>query len=492
MRAMASLPSVLRGARIHMVGIKGTGMTALAEILVSHHADLSGSDTDERFYTDEILNQLPVLVCEGFSPANLPQGTELVVYSAAYDPQTHPELVAAAARGIPAMTYSEVLGALSTRAPSVAVAGVHGKTTTTAMIARAVQHADRPGTVVAGSALANLHGRCTYTGGDAFFVAEACEYRRNFLSFSPHILVLTSIEADHLDYFRDQEDLHTAFGELSDRMPNGGVLLWCADDAGASRLAREVGDRRGTAIRRIAYGRQAAGRYAVTGMVSRPGRQQFTLSGFPEPFTLQVPGVHNVLNAVAAIAVMELLPGVAGPDVQAVEVSVLRSALAGFTGTRRRSEVIGEVGGVLVIDDYGHHPTAITTTLAGLRAFYPGRRLVLDFMSHTYTRTKSLLREFAESLACADELVLHRIYASARETDPGDITGEDLATAVRHANPNLRVHYVSQPEEALKPVLEIVQPGDLFVTMGAGNNWRLGRMVLDALSTHATGSGVQQ
>lgn len=472
-----------------MVGIKGTGMAALAEILCSHGVELSGSDTDERFYTDDILAALPVRLHEGFATENLPPTADLVIYSAAYDPQTHPELTAAADRGMPLMSYPQAIGELSARTVSVAIAGVHGKTTTTAMIARIVQHAGLRGTVLAGSSLADLGGRCTYIGGEEFFVAEACEYRRNFLSFSPRIVVVTSIEADHLDYFHDAADVFDAFVQLSDRIPDGGTLITCADDDGARALHAAVLDRRGDALEYVTYGRAAPGPYTITSVDVAAGQMQFSLAGFSDRFTLVVPGRHNVLNAAAAVAVTQQLPGVGQG-----QPSGYAQALAGFHGTRRRSEVVGEAGGVLVLDDYGHHPTAIASTLAGLRSFYPERRLVLDFMSHTYSRTRALLDEFADSLTGADVVMLHRIYASAREVDSGTISGEDLADALRSRSSSRtpsgvpEVYYEPEPDDALGQLLGILAPGDLFVTMGAGDNWRLGRMVLEALgSDTATG-----
>lgn len=492
---VVSLPPSLFGARTYMVGIKGTGMAALAEILVAAGVGVEGSDTEETFYTDEVLQSLGVTVHEGFSPANLPPAPDLVIYSAAYDPRTHPELLAAAERGVPLRSYTEALGDLSRLMPSVGIAGVHGKTTTAAMVAMIVRATGMPGIVLAGSALPDLGVRSTLVQGSEFFVAETCEYRRNFLSFSPSIIVVTSVEADHLDYFRDAEDVMRAFAEYVMRLPDGGELIYCADDAGARGLAAEVAAERPD-VALTPYGVQASGDGAVTGVRGAPGELAFTLpSG---SFSLHIPGRHNVLNAAAAILVADRLrtryasqvvsePGVSGTSGdgrQTVFADSARAAVASFRGTRRRSEVVGEAGGVLIMDDYAHHPTAITATLAGLREFYPHRRIVLDFMSHTYSRTEALLPEFARAVTAADVVILHDIYASARERYSGGVTGETLfREACRHSE---SVHYVPGVMDALPLAEGTVRPGDLFLTMGAGNNWQLGRALYDLLVARET------
>lgn len=496
-----ALPDLLAGNLIYMVGIKGTGMAALAEILVARGAQVTGSDVEERFYTDALLERAGVPYREGFAAENLrtlARAPDLVVYSAAYDPQTHPELLEARALGIPAVQYTEALGQLSARQPSVGIAGVHGKTTTTAMIASLARELDLPATVLAGSSLADLGGRATLVQGSDFFVAETCEYRRNFLSFSPRAVVITSVEPDHLDYYHDAADIRDAFVEYGRQLPHGGILIYCADDAGASSVARRIRAERPDVELR-AYGRSVsgAGSVAVTGREA--GRVRCTIGGLP--CELHVPGDHNVLNAAAALLVIRLLltwtadaradqaeAGARGAGASAVDPDELTAraagALAAFHGTRRRAELVGEAGDVIVLDDYAHHPTAIAATLAGFRAFYPGRRLVLSFMSHTYSRTMALLEEFARALADADVLILHDIYASAREENPGGVDGETLAAAARRYNEH--VHYVAGVQETVPLLERIIRPGDLFVTMGAGNNWRLGPLLLELLTAEVS------
>jgi UDP-N-acetylmuramate--alanine ligase len=469
-------PAQLEDLSAFMVGIKGTGMTALTEVLVRAGARVSGSDTAEVFYTDAILARLGVAVHTGFDARALPAGTELVVYSAAYDPDSNPQLLAARERGLPLFTYTEALGELSRSRRSVGVAGVHGKTTTTAMIGSLVKRLALPGAVLVGSAAADFDGMSTYSGGQEFFVAETCEYRRHFLDFHPDIIIVTSVEPDHLDYYRDYEDIRDAFVTYIERLPAGGELIFCADDPGAREVAETAARRRPDLVQ-TAYGHEAAGPFGVERVSTLPGRTEFRLRGFEQTFSVHVPGDHTAVNAAAALC------GVSRLAAAAVDARAAAEALAAFAGTRRRSEVIGEAGGILFLDDYGHHPTAIRTTLAGIRRFYPGRRLVVDFMSHTYSRTAALLEEFATAFADADEVILHEIYASAREQFDGSIDGRALADAV--ARHHRSVRYIEKVADA-KPVLQKqLRAGDLFITMGAGNNWVLAHELHEAVAGEA-------
>ena len=475
-----ALPTRLQGLSVYMVGIKGTGMAALAEILVARGAVVTGSDVSERFYTDALLENAGIRFHEGFAGCNLRDTSplpDLVVYSAAYDPAAHPELVEASLLGLPVIRYPDALGALSRLAPSVGIAGVHGKTTTTALVARIVQELELPGTVLAGSALPDIGGRATLVAGDAFFVAETCEYRRHFLSFSPRAVLITSVEPDHLDYFSGALDIEGAFVEYALRLDAGGTLIYCADDPGASRVAATVRARRPD-VRHVPYGLTAEGEGAVAISGRAAGALRITIGG--APCVLRVPGDHNALNAAGALAVARLVASwCPEPISDAQIIAGACRAFAGFHGTRRRSEVVGEAGGVLVMDDYAHHPTAITTTLAGIRAFYPGRRLVVSFMSHTYSRTVALLDDFAKALSAADVLVLHDIYASAREANPGGVTGEALAVAA--ARHGAQVHYVPAVLDAAPLIERVLHAGDLFLTMGAGDNFRLGPIIVERL-----------
>ena len=464
-----------------MVGIKGTGMTALAEILAARGAVLSGSDVPERFYTDEILRSLRVPYTEHFSSDHVSPEVRLVIHSAAYGREDNPELCAAAGRGIPVLSYPEALGALSAGFDASGIAGTHGKTTTTALAGTLTRALDLPATVLAGSQVGGFEDRSTLILGERFLVAETCEYRRHFLFFHPRRIVLTAVEEDHLDYFRDFEDVHSAFVEYCLRLPEQGLLVYHHDEPGARSVAEEVRRRRPD-LRLLPYGLEAEGAFRIHGLRCDAGRTSFRLEGFPHELTLRLPGRHSAFNAAAALALALELLRESGRDLTAEAREGVARALEGFAGSRRRSEVLGEEGGVLFLDDYGHHPTEVARTLEGLRGFYPGRRLVVDFMSHTYSRTRRLLREFGRAFAAADLVVLHRIYASAREADAGQIRGEDLFEEVRRNHP--RVEFFDAPEDSLEFLLGELKSGDLFVTMGAGDNWKVGQALMRRIGEH--------
>lgn len=463
------------GKTYFLVGIKGTGMAALAELLVSWGAEVTGSDVPDRFYTDEILESLGITVAEGFSVENLPAFCDEVVYSAAYDPEHHEELLAAGERGIPLTVYPEFLGKISSLADSSAVAGVHGKTTTTALAGTLLKKIGFPVSVLVGSAVSGFGGRSTYIGGERYFLAETCEYRRHFLHFRPRQIVLTSVEPDHLDYFTNYEDIKSAFVEFAGLLPEDGTLIYCADDPGAVEVAEEIRVKK-PGVRRAPYGESAEGDFKVERISLGEGFSSFSMPAFSPDFKVRVPGKHNILNAAAGLALVSLLLSREKLEATPEMELALREALYSFSGSKRRSEILGEAAGILFIDDYGHHPTAIASTLEGFRSFFPGRRIVIDFMSHTYSRTRALLEEFGPAFAAADRVVLHQIYASAREdsetAESEKIDGRELKREVEKNHPE--VGFYEDFDSAFRPLTKELKPGDLFITMGAGDNWKLG------------------
>jgi UDP-N-acetylmuramate--alanine ligase len=470
------LPESLHGYHVHLVGIKGTGMAALAEILQSRGAVITGSDTGEKFYTDAVLRRLSIPFAEGFAAENLSGDVQLVVHSAAYRKEDNPELRRAVERGIPALIYPEALGALSAQSDSSGISGVHGKSTTTAMCGMILKEWKLPATVLVGAEVPGFGSRSTLVQGDRYLVAETCEYRRHFLNFRPGRIVITSIEPDHLDYFKGLPDMLAAFEEYGLNLAGGGTLIFCADDEGAREAARRIHAQRSDIVL-IPYGRTAGGAWRISEEEQGSGRILFRMEGMGQEFQLKIPGAHNVLNAAAALALCAELWR-AEPDRQdrVPDWEGAARALASFTGSRRRSEIVGEAAGVLFMDDYAHHPTAIQKTLAGLRSFYPGRRLLVDFMSHTYSRTHALLAEFGKCFGPADEVFLHKIYASARELNEGGVTGADLYREVSRSHPH--VLYFDEPSDAVAPLAAELRPGDLFITMGAGDNWKIGQELL--------------
>jgi len=511
----AHLPAGLKGLHIHLVGAKGTGMAALAEILAAKGAVLTGSDVAERFYTDDILESIGLKCLVGFDASHLGPETAVVIHSAAYRRDQNPELLEAARRNLSILTYPEALGELSRRADSSGIAGVHGKTTTTAMAGSIIAALGLPATILAGSSVASFGNRCTKIAGDRYFVAETCEYRRHFLNFSPRRVVLTAVESDHQDFYPAYSDILAAFVDYGCSLPPSGELIYCADDPGAVEAAGLIHGRRPD-IRLLPYGQKAEGPFKMLYYRAGSGIARFRLSGLDSEFELHVPGEHLALDASAAIALAVSLlgdfkassaaqtPAQAGqkaaaagsqgaiwcaPD--AAELAAIRQSLAGFRGSKRRSEVLGEAGGILFMDDYGHHPTAIRDTIAGIRAFWPERRIVIDFMSHTCSRTRALFPQFAACLNGADKAVLHKIYPSAREAPDPEMNGRRLFDAVkaeRDAHPEARgksaaaiekepsfpdTAYYEEVMDAYPDLLRELRPGDLFLTMGAGDNFVL-------------------
>ena len=469
------LPHDMKGCRIHMVGIKGTGMTALAQILHSRGATLTGSDVSEVFYTDDLLARLSIPVSSPFDEKNITSDIKLVIYSSAYTFEQNTELASVLARNIPHLSYTQALGELSLDSYSCGVCGVHGKTTTTGMVGTILKELQLPASVLAGSAITSFDSSCVMLKGDKYFVAETCEYKRNFLNFHPKEIILTSIESDHQDCYPTYNDILSAFLTYIDRLPDMGTVFYCADDEGAREAVNITFLSRGDLIF-IPYGENAQGDFRLKLGEVRNEKQYFSLAGFAGEFALPIPGKHNALNATAAIALsLNLLKKEKG-DVTIEDLGLIRRAVSSYTGATRRFELLGKQNDIIFLDDYAHHPTAIKALLKSLKEFYPKRRIIADFMPHTYSRTAALLDEFATSFDAADIVILHKIYASAREEYSGTVDGKSLFDKMKRKVQTL--HYFEEVMDATPFLEKVLKPGDLFVTIGAGDNWKLGREVL--------------
>lgn len=492
---VASLPEDFRGVHIHFVGIKGTGMAALVEILFHKGAVITGSDVSERFYTDEVLEKLGLHALP-FGAENITDDVQYVIYSSAYKLDKNPDLIEATKRGVPCLLYTQALGAYSQRAYSCGVCGVHGKTSTTGLVGTILKEIDLPSQVLAGSVINSFGGTCTYTSpkaedGRSIFVAETCEYQRHFMSFCPQKIILTSVEPDHEDYYPTYEDIRQAFIDYICKLPEGGEVIYCADDKGACDTVNLVREKRPDIVM-LPYGEKTDGDYTVNFGTVENERNNFTLGLFASKggFALAMPGRHEVLDASAAVALVCRLLVTTGKNPLDYYENI-KHGLLNFSGGKRRSEIVGRFkntngADVLVLDDYGHHPTAVKTTLEGYREFYKGRKIIIDFMSHTYSRTQALLPEFAKCFTAADEVILHKIYSSARENPADfDITGRTLYEAVL-ATGQKNVHYYEEILDAAdfakaeleKPLGPEYPDGYLFITMGAGDNWKLGKEIL--------------
>ena len=474
------LPDILREARIvYFIGIKGTGMCAFAELLHSRGIRVSGSDRNEVFYTDGILRELGIPFYECFEASHIGKGAsspDLVIYSAAYSLESNAEMAEAQRLGIPLCKYTDALGAYSANFDSTGITGVHGKTTVTALSGTLLRALGLPAQILAGSAFG---GHSTLRLGDRYFIAETCEYRRHFLSFHPQRIILTSVESDHQDYYPRYEDIRDAFVEYGRLLPPGGELIYCADDPGAAEVAMALKKEK-PELALVPYGFNAHGDYKIDRFEVKDERIVMRLAGFPDELRIRVPGRHTAQNVAAAIALCSILLakeyGLSLWNEERREK--IKHALEEFSGSKRRSEILGEADGILFMDDYGHHPTAIKTTLEGLKDFYPHKRLIVSFMSHTYTRTAMLLDEFAASFGKADVVMLHKIYSSAREIYHGGVTGRTLfektCDALGKADRKERVFYAEEAEDGAELLEGMLKPGDLFISMGAGDNWKLG------------------
>lgn len=493
----------IKGIHIHFVGIKGTGMAALVEILYARGAVITGSDVSERFYTDEILEKYSIKAME-FSEKNITPDVRLVIYSSAYSPEKNPDLRAAKSKNLPMLLYSEALGEISASAFSSGICGVHGKTTTTGLVGTLLKETNLPSQVLAGSIISSFGSSCTMTSdtarknGTEYFVAETCEYQRHFMAFHPKKIVLTSVESDHQDFYPTFKDIQNAFVDYICLLPEKGQLIYCADDAGAVETA-EIARKKRPDIDFIPYGVNATGDYKLTFGEVSGGNHNFTVQSLGDA-KIKVPGDHNVRNACAAVALCTELIKSDGKN-PADYMEEIRRGLLNFSGGKRRSEIVGRAKNkygqsVIFIDDYGHHPTAIKTTLAGFRDFYKGYKIIVDFMSHTYTRTAALLEDFASSFKSADTVIINKIYGSAREdASAAKVTGEILAERAKKYHSD--VIYAGEFDEAARIAEDLLQKnalapyseGYLFVTMGAGDNWKVGSKLLDSMSGKKSSGG---
>jgi UDP-N-acetylmuramate--alanine ligase len=449
---MTSLSGVINAWHIYIIGIGGAGMSPLALLLLQQGKIVSGSDQQASAVT-EGLQSMGATVYHGHRAQNI-AGAGLVVASAAVRAD-NPELVAAARQGIPAIRGAVLLGDLMRGKTAICVAGTHGKTTTSAMIATILRDAGLDPSYVIGGEPRGLPASGHHGLGE-YFVAEADEYDRRFLSLHPAIAVITSIEPDHPDCYPTTESLQDAFRTFVSLLPPGGWLVGCGDDDRVWDLGRTMG------ARFVPYGLSARNDWTATGIaMDQDGRSSFQArhsGSAPAQVELAIPGEHNVRNALAAMAVTAL----AG-----VQEHTVRDSLAAFTGVRRRFELVGSAHGATLVDDYAHHPTEIRATLAAARARYPGRRIVAVPQPHTYSRLKALLPDVAAAFGDADQILIVDIYPS-RETDALGVHSRDLVAAMGRSDQE-RAAYAGGVDEATEYLARTLRPGDVLITLGAGD-----------------------
>lgn len=446
---------------IHFIGIGGISMSGLAEILLDRGFGISGSDAKESDLTRHLI-QKGAVVQYGQRASNITDDIRLVVYTAAIHPD-NPELMEAEKKNIPCMTRAVLLGEIMQNYQTpIAISGTHGKTTTTSMLSEILLAMDTDPTLSIGGILKDIGGNIRI-GSSELFVAEACEYTNSFLSFFPKISIILNIDADHLDFFKDIDDIRHSFRLFAERLPKDGTLIINQDIPNVAEITKDL------PCGIISYALEQDADYTAaniefdeTAHASFDCMEKGTLLGH---FSLSVPGIHNVSNALSAIALGRKL----GLSLESIQKGLLH-----FGGTNRRFQYKGKVGGVTVIDDYAHHPTEIAATLTAA-THYPHREIWCIFQPHTYTRTKALFPEFVEALSHTDHVILADIYA-ARETDTLGVSSKQIADELKAKGCD--AYYFPSFEEIENFCLTHCQKGDVLITMGAGDVVNIGETLL--------------
>lgn len=448
---------------VHFIGIGGISMSGLAEILLEENFTVSGSDNKETALTDH-LSANGATVFYGQKASNIIDGIDVVVYTAAIH-EDNEEFMEATRRNLPMLSRAELLGQLMTNYDTpVAVSGTHGKTTTTSMLSHIFLAGELDPTISVGGILKAIGGNIR-VGNSELFITEACEYTNSFLHFFPKIGVILNVDADHLDFFKDIDDIRNSFHRFAQLLPEDGTLVINGEIERLSFITEDL------SCKVITFGKDASLDYSASDITyDEQGNASFDIIKHGEPaghIDLSVGGEHNVYNALSAVAVSDLL---------GISPETIQKGLSSFHGTDRRFEYKGEVNGITIIDDYAHHPTEIEATLK-TAAHYPHKELWCIFQPHTYTRTKALFPDFAAALSHADHVILADIYA-AREKDTLGISSSQLADAVKELGSD--AVYLPDFREIENYVTSHCQKGDLLITMGAGDVVNIGEELLNA------------
>ncbi len=448
--------------KIHFVGIGGIGMSGIAEVLINLGYQVSGSDLKESDITRR-LGRLGGSIVYGHRTENLTD-VDVVVTSTAVN-QQNPEVLEAHRRKIPVIPRAEMLAELMRMKYGIAIAGTHGKTTTTSMVATVLSHGGIDPTVVIGGRLDSI-GSNAKLGQGKFLVAEADESDGSFLKLSPTIAVVTNVDADHLDFYADLDEIRATFIDFINKVPFYGLVVLCLDDENLQGMIPQVKKRL------VTYGLTTQADFQATDIEHDTDRTSFTVHYRGEALgrlNIRMPGRHNVLNALAAVAVgMELdLP-----------FATIAEGFEDFCGVQRRFQVKGEVQEVMVVDDYGHHPVEIKATLAAARAGW-NRRVFAVFQPHRYSRTQALFDDFVTAFYQADQIAVLDVYAAGEEPI-AEVSAEKLAEGIS-GHGHKMCNYTGDIEATVAHLMETVQPGDIVITLGAGNVWQVGEMLLQQL-----------
>lgn len=450
--------------KLHFVGIGGIGMSGIAEILIDQGFAITGSDKAESDNTERIAS-LGAKVYIGHDAKHLEADVDVLVYSSALA-LDNPEIVEAQRRKLPVIRLAEMLAEVMRLKYGIGIAGTHGKTTTTSMVSLVLMEGGIDPTVIVGGRLHGLAGSNARLGKGEFIVVEADEFDRSFLSITPTVAVLTTLETDHLDCYRDLEDIKSAFIQFASKVPFYGFVVLCLDEPALQEIMPKIKKKI------ITYGLNGQAdlqavdvrhkENASTFIVIREGKELGEI-------TLQIPGKHNVQNALAAIAV--------GLELQ-VPFARVKTGIEKFTGVFRRWEVKAEINGIMVVDDYAHHPTEIAVTLAGVKSGWR-RRVVCVFQPHLYSRTRDFYEDFGRSFFNADVLVLTDVYPAREEPIQG-ITGELIANTAKEFG-HKNVHYVPDKKNIPDFLMKMKKRGDIIITMGAGDIWKYGEEFIKKL-----------
>jgi UDP-N-acetylmuramate--alanine ligase len=461
--------------RIYLIGIKGVGMTMLAQFLKESGSSVSGSDIKDVFLTDKVLHREKIKVFSPFSEKNIDRQAKLIIHSSAFNRENNEEMAFITAhpeefRKTKILSYAEALGEVFNRHQGIAVCGSHGKTTTSAWLGFVVNQASFSPNVLVGSRVPQFKGS-SLKGSSKIFIAETDEYQNKLRYFQPQGVLLNNIDYDHPDFFPTVASYNKVFEDFVKKIPPRGFLVFNNDDKTAAKIAYKA------VCRKISYGLNNSAAYQAINISQGRGRQNFSLlfRGREQGrFSIKLIGRHNIQNALAVIAAAREL-GLSFEDI--------RRYLGVFKGTERRAQILGRYQGATLIDDYAHHPTEIRATIEGLKNNYSGQRLLVVFHPHTFTRTKALFKDFAASFDQVDELFVLDIYGSAREK-AGGVSSRELVKAIKK---NLRsqkiksaIHYSPTIEKTAENLKEILRPGDVLVLMGAGDVFRVGQYILKA------------
>ena len=450
---------------IYMIGIKGVGMTMLAQYLAGQGIKISGSDTAEVFMTDEVLAKAKIKVNQGFSGCNLDIKADLIIYSTAYNEENNVELKIAKASGVKTITYAEALADVFNQSFGIAVAGSHGKTTTTAWLGFVLAQAGLDPNVMVGARVPQFDGS-SLIGKSNLLVAEADEYQNKIGALNPKLALINNIDYDHPDFYPNESGYLKVFADFINKLSSKDVLVVNFDDKKIIDLTNKA------SAKILSYGiENNSAEFVAFDIKYQNGRQYFKVKMGEEDlgdFSIRLLGRHNISNALAVIAAsLEL----------GAELHLVRGAVADFSGTNRRLEKMGEYHGAQIFDDYAHHPTEIKATIEALRQLFPDKKLSVVFHPHTFSRTEALLADFAKSFANIDKLIVLEVYSSAREVR-SDFSSQTLIEEIKKSYPDLEIVYQPDLEKAETYLKQTIKQDEVVVLMGAGDVFRIGKNLI--------------